>query len=68
MKKISDSQLKIMVYLFSALGIIGGFLLWRFIPNTFRNTSFFHIGNGEYGNKYGALIILVVMGSGALIL
>lgn len=58
MKKLSDSQLKIMVYVVSALGIIGGFLLWRFIPYTFRNTSFFHVGNGEFGNKNGALIIL----------
>ena len=58
MKKLSDSQLKIMVYVVSALGIIGGFLLWRFIPYTFRNTSFFHVGNGEFGNKIGALIIL----------
>lgn len=58
MKKLSDSQLKIMIYIVSALGIIGGFLLWRFIPYTFRNTSFFHVGNGEFGNKIGALIIL----------
>lgn len=58
MKKLSDSQLKIMVYVVSALGIIGGFLLWRFIPYIFRNTSFFHVGNGEFGNKIGALIIL----------
>lgn len=58
MKKLSDSQLKIIVYVVSAFGIIGGFLLWRFIPYTFRNTSFFHVGNGEFGNKIGALIIL----------
>jgi len=58
MKKLSDSTLRIIVYVVSALGIIGGFLLWKFIPYTFRNTSFFHVGNGEFGNKYGALIIL----------
>ena len=58
MKKISDLQLKIMLYVVSALGIIGGFLMWRFLPYTFRNTSFFHVGNGEFGNKIGALIIL----------
>lgn len=60
MKKLSDSQLKIMVYVISALGIIGGLLLWRFIPYTFRNTSLFHVGNGELGNKFGALIILPI--------
>ena len=53
MKKLSDSQLKIMVYVISALGIIGGLLLWRFIPYTFRNTSSFHVGNGEVGFCYG---------------
>ncbi len=58
MKKLSDLQLKIMLYVVSALGIIGGFILWRFLPHTFRNTSFFHVGNGEFGNRIGALIIL----------
>lgn len=58
MKKLSDLQLKIMLYVVSAFGIIGGFLLWRLLPYTFRNTSFFHVGNGKFGNKIGSLIIL----------
>ena len=58
MKKLSDKQLKIMLYVISALGIVVGFLLWRFMPQSFRNTSLFHVGNGKYGSKYGVLILL----------
>lgn len=58
MKKISNKQLKVILYIVSALGIIVGFLLWRLLPQTFRNTSLFHVGNEEYGSKYGLLIFL----------
>ena len=39
-------------------GMVIAFIIWLFIPNTFKNATFFHIGNGEYGSKWGALIIL----------
>ena len=58
MSKLSDKQLKILLYVISILSIVVGFLLWRFMPGTFRNTSLFHIGNGRYGSKYGVLILL----------
>lgn len=41
-------------------GMVIAFIIWLFIPNTFKNTTFFHIGNGEYGSKWGALIILLL--------
>lgn len=34
--------------------------LWTFLPDTFRNTSLFHVGNGEFGIKTGALILLPI--------
>ena len=58
MKRLSDKQLKIVIYVVSALGIVVGFLLWCFLPYTFKNTALLHVGSGEYGSKYGALIIL----------
>ncbi len=39
--------------------VIGGFILWLFIPHDFKNTAFFHVGNGEYGTKAAALIFLL---------
>ena len=40
------------------VGIVIAFIIWLFIPDTFKNSSLFHIGNGEYGSKWGALILL----------
>ena len=60
MKTKSVRQLKIMRNLICAAGIVGGFVLWMFLPNTFQNTSLFHVGNGEYGFKAGALILLLI--------
>ena len=39
-------------------GMVISFVIWLYIPETFKNSSFFHVGNGEYGSKWGALIIL----------
>ena len=60
MKNLSIKQLKIVRNLVCVAGIVGGFILWTFLPDTFRNTSLFHIGNGEYGFKAGALILLLI--------
>lgn len=60
MKKLSIKQLKIVRNLVCVAGILGGFILWTFLPDTFRNTSLFHIGNGEFGFKAGALILLLI--------
>ena len=45
--------------MFILLGIIISFIMWLFLPHTFRNTSFFHVGTGEYGSKWGVLLVLV---------
>ena len=39
-------------------GIVIAFIIWLFIPDTIRNSSLFHVGNNEYGSKWGALILL----------
>ena len=37
-----------------------GFTFWLAIPYEFKNASFFHFGNGEYGTKIGALLLLLL--------
>ena len=41
-------------------GIVIAFVIWLFIPDTFKNSPLFHVGNGEYGSKWGALILLPI--------
>lgn len=60
MKKLSVKQLKLIRNLICLAGIVGGFILWIFLPDTFRNTSLFHVGDGTYGFKAGALILLPI--------
>lgn len=42
------------------VSMVCGFLIWLTLPLKFKNTPFMHVGNGEFGNKYGALIILLL--------
>lgn len=58
MKKLSVKQLKLIRNLICVAGIVGGFILWTFLPDVFTNTKLFHVGNGAYGFKAGALILL----------
>ena len=44
--------------MFIVLGIVISFIMWLFLPDTFRNTSVFHVGTGEYGSKWGVLLVL----------
>lgn len=60
MKRLSSKQLKMVRNLASIAGIVVGFLLWSFIPDTFKNSGLFHVGNGETGSKYGVLILLLL--------
>ncbi len=60
MKKLSSKQLKMVRNLVSIAGIIVGFLLWSFLPGTFKNNALFHVGNGATGSKYGVLILLLL--------
>lgn len=42
------------------IGIVGGFILWLFVPAVIRNDSFMHVGNGPYGPKTGCLLLLLL--------
>lgn len=60
MKKLTIGQLKMLRNVICALGIGIGFFLWLLLPDTIRNTTFFHIGTGEYASKNAALIFLLI--------
>ena len=42
------------------VGIVTAFVIWIFLPWTFKNTPLFHVGNGEYGSKWGSLVLLPI--------
>ena len=46
--------------MFILLGVVISFILWLFLPDSFRNTSVFHVGTGEYGSKWGVLLVLIL--------
>jgi len=46
--------------MFILLGIVISFIMWLFLPDSFRNTSFFHVGTGEHGSKWGVLLVLIL--------
>lgn len=56
MKKLTVKALKRIRNGIIAFGMIASFLLWLDMPAIFRNTSMFHVGNGLYGHKLGALL------------
>ena len=60
MQKLTTKQLKRMRNLICVVGILVGILIWSFLPDIFRNTRLFHVGNGEYGSKAGALILVLI--------
>ncbi len=43
-----------------AVTVVLGFICWIFIPNEFKNSALFHVGNSEYGTKTAALILLLI--------
>lgn len=57
---MNSKKLRIIRDIIIIVSIIGGFILWLFLPSVFENTSFFHVGNGKYGSKIGALLMLLI--------
>ena len=56
---MTSGKYKMLRNMFILLGIGISFVLWVCLPDTFRNTSVFHVGTGEYGSKWGVLLVLV---------
>ena len=58
MNKLSIKTLKCLRTLAILIGIVGGFLIWLFVPDFIKNNALFHVGNGTYGTKWGMLLLL----------
>lgn len=57
---MTEKRYKILRNIFILIGIVGGFVIWLFVPTVIRNDAFIHVGNGPYGLKYGYLVILLI--------
>ncbi|MBR6308185.1 MAG: hypothetical protein IKR39_06205 [Lachnospiraceae bacterium] len=58
MSKWSVRTLKTVRNIAIVAGMVGAFLIWLKLPWVVKNSSFMHVGNGAYGLKIGALIVI----------
>lgn len=55
---MNSKTCKLLRNIFIFAGIIGGFIVWKFVPAVIENSSAYHVGNGKYGPKIGMLLLL----------
>jgi len=60
MKRLTSTQLRTIRHIVIIAGMILCFIIWLFIPDVIKNNALVHVGNGEYGSKYGALIVVLI--------
>lgn len=60
MKKLTSKQLKTIRLITIFTGMFLCFVIWLFIPDVIKNNAFFHVGNGKYGSKAGALVVILL--------
>lgn len=60
MKKLTAKGLTIIRNSIIAVTMIGGLIVWFFMPGFVKNTGAIHVGNGEYGSKIGLLLALLL--------
>lgn len=58
MKRWSVTALKVTRNIIVFGSMIVALLIWFFVPKTFSNSAFFHVGNGATGSKIGVLILI----------
>ncbi len=58
--KESVRKLKIIRNSVMVGGIFIIFVLWLLAPDVFPNSRFVHVGNGTYGHKIGALLVILI--------
>ena len=42
-----------------AVSMIGGLIAWFALPAVIKNSNIVHVGTGQFGLKYGALLVLL---------
>ena len=60
MKKLTSKQLRNIRRVIIVAGMLLCFIIWLFIPDVIKNNAAFHVGNGKYGSKMGALLIVLL--------
>lgn len=60
MKKMTVKGLTNIRNIIIAVTMIGGLVVWFFMPGFVKNTGVIHVGNGEYGSKIGLLLALLL--------
>ena len=59
MKKLTAKELTIIRNVIVAVTMIGGLIVWFVLPSVVKNSSIIHVGNGQFGTKIGALVVLL---------
>ena len=60
MKKLTSKQLRTIRILIIVIGILISFCIWLFLPEVINNNALYHVGNGKYGSKIGALLLVLI--------
>lgn len=60
MKKLTSKQLRTIRILIIVSGMLISFYIWLFFPSVIKNNALYHVGNGKYGSKMGALLIALI--------
>ena len=59
MKKLTVKGLTNIRNIIMAVTMIGGLIVWITLPAVVKNSSIIHVGNGQFGTKVGALVVLL---------
>ena len=60
MKKLTSTQLRTIRILIIVIGLLISFCIWLFWPDVINNNALYHVGNGKYGSKIGALLLVLI--------
>ena len=60
MKKLTSKQLRMLRIIIIVSGMLISFFIWLFWPDVINNNALYHVGNGKYGSKIGALFIVLI--------
>ena len=59
MKKLTAKELKNIRNVIIAASMIGGLIAWFALPAVIKNSSIVHVGTGQFGLKFGVLLVLL---------
>ena len=60
MKKLNSRQLRTIRIFTIVIGMLISFCIWLFWSDVINNNALYHEGNGKYGSKIGALLIVLI--------